>query len=445
MKAKSLLSYLGGRCLLSVFFLILTLASVNALAASNPVKGSSTVAPAGFAVVGPFGIFVPGPSPVPPFSGSMVDFEGFAEGTAIVGQYSGLGVTFTQDDLTAPMIDNHPTLFAYGSSSGVGLLTGSAVPAPSPTVAGLVANFTRPVGRVGAYMTDTAPLGTYTVTAFNGVGGVIDTVTVFGTDFPGVSGPPCPLFPAPATGCGVFVGFNTGVSNIASIQFGPSSAFGDAFAIDDLVFAVMGIGEIKPGTPFTPNPSGNGRGLAYDDFNILYYTITATNEIYRVTTAGVSLGAIPNPGRPALCGGLSWDSSTGHLWCGSYDGTSDVYTVNPVTGIATFQFNTNAVVGGMNQDSCYAPGTEVFIDGIALDTDGTLWLSGDAARTVYHIDPAGPVLLGSFLMPDHPFSGATGCSTGIAVAPGGYLELAMQAGADQGTHEIVKVEKLDCW
>jgi hypothetical protein len=162
-----------------------------------------------------------------------------------------------------------------------------------------------------------------------------------------------------------------------------------------------------------------------------------------VTTAGVSLGAIPNPGRPALCGGLSWDSSTGHLWCGSYDGTSDVYTVSPVTGIATFQFNTNAVVGGMNLDSCYGPGVEVFIDGIALDTDGTLWLSGDAAQTVYHIDPAGPVLLGSFLMPDHPFSGATGCSTGIAVAPGGYLELAMQAGADLGTHEIVKVEKLD--
>ena len=91
---------------------------------SNPAEGPAIFAPSGLAVVGPFGIFVPGPSPVPPFTGTTVDFEGFAEGTPIVGQYSGLGVTFTQDDLTPPMIDNHPTLFGYGSSSGVGLSPG---------------------------------------------------------------------------------------------------------------------------------------------------------------------------------------------------------------------------------------------------------------------------------------------------------------------------------
>jgi len=117
--------------------------------------------------------------------------------------------------------------------------------------------------------------------------------------------------------------------------------------------------------------------------------------------------------------------------------------IDPVTGAAAFQFNTNAVVGGMNADSCYGPGVEVFIDGLALDTDGTVWLSGDAARTIYHVDPAVPALLGSFTVPDHPSSGATGCNTGIEVAPGGFLELAMQTGPDQGPHDIVKIEKAD--
>jgi uncharacterized protein involved in exopolysaccharide biosynthesis len=45
------------------------------------------------------------------------------------------------------------------------------------------------------------------------------------------------VFPAAGTGCGVWVGFDTGTNNIARIQIGRSTASGDAFAIDDLVFA----------------------------------------------------------------------------------------------------------------------------------------------------------------------------------------------------------------
>ena len=203
-----------------------------------------------------------------------------------------------------------------------------------------------------------------------------------------------------------------------------------------------GIGEIKPGTPFTPDPAGNGRAVAYNGAGLLYYTVYPDTNIYQVTTLGVSLGPIANPGR-VQCGSLSWDPTTGDLWCGSYDGTSDVYKVDPITGVAISQFNTNVVVGGMNQDSCYGAGGEPYIDGLALDTDGSVWVSGDAARTIYHIDPFTPALLGSFLVPDHRASGVTGCNTGIEVAPGGYLELAMQAGADQGPHDIVKIEKAD--
>ena len=171
-----------------------------------------------------------------------------------------------------------------------------------------------------------------------------------------------------------------------------------------------GIGEIKPGTPFTPDPAGNGRAVAYNGAGLLYYTVYPDTNIYQVTTLGVSLGPIPNPGR-VQCGSLSWDPTTGDLWCGSYDGTSDVYKVDPITGVAISQFNTNVVVGGMNQDSCYGAGSEPYIDGLALDTDGSVWVSGDAARTIYHIDPSAQALLGSFLVPDHRASGVTGWST----------------------------------
>ncbi len=204
--------------------------------------------------------------------------------------------------------------------------------------------------------------------------------------------------------------------------------------------ALAEIGDIKPGTPFTPDPTGNGRAVAYDG-NILYYTIYPDTNIYKATTGGVSLGPIPNPGR-AQCGALSWDQNRGVLWCGSYDGSTNVYTVDPITGVETWQFDETAF-GGMAQDSCYGAGDEDYIDGLAYDaSDDTIWLSGDATQTIYHVTTAG-VFLGSFTVPDHPSTGMTGCSTGIEVAPGGFLELAMQTGPDQGPHEIVKIEKAD--
>jgi len=190
-------------------------------------------------VLGPFGIFVPGPNPVPPFAGTITNFEGFAEATLIAGQYAGLGVTFTQDDGGTPMIDNKSFLFAFESSSGVGVLTGSTTGgAPFPTVAGLVADFSPAVSKAGAFLTDTGPLGTYTITIFDGGGALIDTIIVAAADFPDISHPACDGSPPyDGTGCGVWVGFDTGVNNIAKIQFGPSSTSGDAFAMDDLVFA----------------------------------------------------------------------------------------------------------------------------------------------------------------------------------------------------------------
>jgi hypothetical protein len=184
-------------------------------------------------------IVVFGPSPVAPFGGTVIDFEGFAEGTIISNQYAGLGVTFTQDDGGTPQIDNLPALFGYGPGSGVGMLTGSTNGgAPFPTVAGLIAVFSSPMGQVGAFFSDTAPLGSYTFTAFDGGGGVLESITLTlaqsNTNYGN-----CGTFPA-VTGCGLFVGFDrSGTNDIGSIQFGPSATSGDAFSIDDLRFRAV--------------------------------------------------------------------------------------------------------------------------------------------------------------------------------------------------------------
>lgn len=177
-------------------------------------------------------IFVPGPSPVAPFVGTVVDFEGLTEGQLIDSEYAGLGVTFTQDDGGTPQADNLPALFGYGPGSGVGMLTGSTSGgAAFPTIAGLVAVFTSPVARAGAFFSDTAPLGNYTVTAFGTGGAVLETYSLLSTSLPSCGS----IFPT-TPGCGVFVGFDAGSNLIGKIQFGRSSATNDSFAIDDLRF-----------------------------------------------------------------------------------------------------------------------------------------------------------------------------------------------------------------
>ena len=194
-------------------------------------------------------IFVGGPGPVAPFTGTVIDFEGLADGAAVAALG---GVTFSQDDGGTPMIDNSPFLFAYDSSSGRGVLTGSTSGgAPFPTVAGLVASFATGMTDVGAFMSDTAPLGSYTVTAFGFGGGVLESQVIAAASFPSIPGfpgfdPSCDASSPFTSGaaCGVFVGFSRPSADIFSIQCGPSAAFGDAFAIDDLTFR----GVPEPGT-----------------------------------------------------------------------------------------------------------------------------------------------------------------------------------------------------
>jgi hypothetical protein len=171
--------------------------------------------------------------------GTVASFEGFVEGTLIGGGIYP-GVTFGQVDGGTPMIDNFPQLFGYGFSSGSGVLTGSTTGgAPSPTIAGLTAELSAPTSTVQLFFSDTAPLASFTISAFGQGGVFLESVVLSGADFlpPGYNGG---FFPPPGTSPlpGVFVGFVRPTADIVSVQIGPGNALGgnDAFAIDDFRF-----------------------------------------------------------------------------------------------------------------------------------------------------------------------------------------------------------------
>jgi hypothetical protein len=182
----------------------------------------------------------------------LANFEGFAKGTIIVNQYA--GVTFGQADGGTPMIDNYPWLFGYGASSGSGVLTGSTNGgAPFPTVAGITATFATPQKSVEMFLGDTSSLGDYTIFAYGAGNTLLESFTVPGSAVlpPGYSGG---LFPPPGT-CtggntcpGIYVGFNHSVADIVKFQVGPSSAFGDAFAVDDLRVGTQSTAVPEPST-----------------------------------------------------------------------------------------------------------------------------------------------------------------------------------------------------
>ena len=81
----------------------------------------------------------------------------------------------------------------------------------------------------GAFFSDTSPLGNYTVTARDAGGNVLETLVILSGQLP-------PASTCTVDGCGIWVGFDRPQADISSITFGPSSSFGDAFAIDDLRF-----------------------------------------------------------------------------------------------------------------------------------------------------------------------------------------------------------------
>lgn len=119
-----------------------------------------------------------------------------------------------------------------------GVLTGSPDGGNVVTTAGIIVTFTSLQSGVQAFLSDTAPLGNYTITAFDSVHNVLGTVTVLQANTlpPGYTG--CGNFLFPPPGCtplpGLYVGFTDTAAEIASLQIGPSTASFDAFAVDDV-------------------------------------------------------------------------------------------------------------------------------------------------------------------------------------------------------------------
>lgn len=186
--------------------------------------------------------------------GTVANFEGFAEFTTITTQYAGM--SFTQTGGGSPWIDNYNSnagangcsgsawCYGYGASSGSGVLTGSTAGGNVVTTAGIIDTFTNLQSNVQAFLSDTSPLGNYTITAYSGAnatGSLLGTVTVNALGGAGLPpGYSAGLYPAPGTVPlpGLFVGFTDTVAEIKSIQIGPSTAASgsDAFAVDDIRF-----------------------------------------------------------------------------------------------------------------------------------------------------------------------------------------------------------------
>lgn len=151
-------------------------------------------------------------SAVTTLGGAAIDFEGFSEATRIDTQYA--GITFGQTDGGRPQIDNSPFMFGYTAKSGVGVLTGSTDGgAPFPTVAELSMVLTSPGAALEFWLSDTAPLDIYTISAY-------DSANVFIESF--------------VVSVNNFVGFS-GLTDLKRVTV-DSRNDGDAFAIDDVRF-----------------------------------------------------------------------------------------------------------------------------------------------------------------------------------------------------------------
>lgn len=164
-------------------------------------------------------------------AGTLIDFEGLADNTPVTNQYA--GVVFGSTTIA----DVFPTSFGYGFSSGNTALTTFA---SSDPISGL---FATPVSALQFFLSDTAPLGDYTLTILGSGGSLLDQLIIASGSIlpPGYGGG---FFPAPGTTPlpGLYVGALRSQADIFGFVIDSSSP-GDSFAIDDLRYVSAAVPE----------------------------------------------------------------------------------------------------------------------------------------------------------------------------------------------------------
>ncbi len=187
-------------------------------------------------------------------------------------------------------------------------------------------------------------------------------------------------------------------------------------------FAFAATGDLVGSVSFaTPCPGGTGVGIAYDGVNLWYSCCCgAATDLYKANpSTGVVLASFSSKGG---LGALAWDSSRGKLWagagCASGQAGSEIYLIDPSTGVATKQFDVPSFDGNCLDD------------GLAYDglTD-TLYHSWDGATKIRHLSTTGVA------QADDGFTwGGSGCyNSGLAI--GGDL---LYEGSNGCTHVWVE-------
>jgi hypothetical protein len=177
--------------------------------------------------------------------------------------------------------------------------------------------------------------------------------------------------------------------------------------------------------------TGTGVSVAVDCLGNVYYTLSASNNLYKMDKAGTLLSTTPimtAAGGPLIIDEFAWDEVRQVLWSQEHATSPiNIYQVNPTTGLATFQFAAGSSIG-------------TFRDGIAYDgTDDTLWISGDVSTFIDHVkasdgSPATPAQI----TPKNATGGTLGSISGVIVGQGDLLYL-----GQNGLQQIVQVKKSD--
>ncbi len=149
---------------------------------------------------------------------------------------------------------------------------------------------------------------------------------------------------------------------------------------------------------FTPDPSGNGRGIENmgRSSTAYYSTVSSEDKIYMVDLKTHAAAGQLDTNLEGLevgrsYGALAWDAGNGRLLGARYKSTAGVIdAIDPNSGGVSQLFNARDVDLSITG-----------VDGLSVDTDGTLWISADGlglgTTTIFHFSSAGAVL-GSFVV-----------------------------------------------